>query len=334
VSLAPAPSARLVAMDAEEREGPAPARSRWGWAELLRIRRGRLMPVVLLAIGAVAMLVPFGDMILGALRSPAERLARPPVYFPAVPQWQNFRLVFETLPLGLWLFNSVVVTVAITACQLLTSTMAAYALAKFEFRGRDWILRFVLGAQLFPFFLLIIPTFFMLRYVPLFGGNGWTGTGGTGLLNTYAALVLPFVLSWYGIFMMRQFIVGVPTDIIEAARMDGAGEWAIFWRIVVPVVRPALTILGVFVFIYHWNEVIWTLTVTRSAPDLQTAPIGTYLLRSAFEDQRNLSLQQAAIVVTILPVVVLFLLTQRFYLQSAATGRARGEAPHPPKAGT
>jgi len=175
VSVAPAPAGRLGPAEAEETQHRAPAASRIAWAELLRVRRGRIVPVILLAIGAVVMLVPFGDMLLGALRSPAERLARPPVYFPARPMWENFRLVFETLPLGLWLFNSVVVTLSITACQLLTSTMAAYALAKFEFRGRDWILRFVLGAQLFPFFLLIIPTFFMLRYVPLMGGNDWTG---------------------------------------------------------------------------------------------------------------------------------------------------------------
>ena len=277
----------------------------------------------LLAVGAMVMLAPFVDMVLGALRSPAERLARPPVYWPADAQWQNFAEVFRDFPLGLWIFNSFVVTLSITACQLATSTLAGYALAKFRFAGRDLLLRFVVGAQLFPFFLLIIPIFFVLRYWPLAGGNDLLGQGGRGLLGTYAALILPFGLSWYGIFLMRQFIVTVPDELLDAARIDGAGEWRILWSIILPLVRPALMTLGVFVFIYHWNEVVWTLTVTRSSPELQTAPIGIYLIHGAFENEREKSLQQAAIIITILPVVVLFLALQRFYARSISGGMSR-----------
>lgn len=274
----------------------------------------------LLTLGALVMLVPFLDLSLGALRSPAERLARPPVYFPTDPQWQNFTSVFEAYPLARWIVNSVVVTGLITAAQLATSAMAGYALAKYEFRGRALILRFVVGAQLFPFFLLVIPLFFILRYWPLAGGNDFLGQGGRGLLGTYWALVLPFTISWYGIFLMRQFAVSIPDEMLDAARMDGAGEFRIFRSIALPLLRPALTVLGVFVFVYHWNEVVWTLTVTRSSPELQTAPIGIHLIRGAFDTEQEQSLQQAAILITILPVAVLFLSLQRLYARSLGGG--------------
>jgi multiple sugar transport system permease protein len=285
--------------------------SPWGWVGF-----------AMLLIGAMIMVVPFLDLLLGALRTPAERLMRPPAYWPATPVWQNFADVFARYPLALWIFNSVVVTVAITVLQVATSVTAGYALAKFRFRGRDLLLRFVIVAQLFPFFLFLIPLVFILRYWPLLGGNDLFGNGGTGLLGTYAALILPFTVSWYGVFLMRQFLVGVPDDLIEAARMDGAGELRILWSIVLPIVRPAAATLALFVFVYHWNEVAWTLTVTQSAPDLQTAPIGIYMVRGAFDTEAQQSLQQAMILVTIAPVIVVFLALQRFYV-SAVAGPSR-----------
>lgn len=278
----------------------------------------------LLAAGAVVMVAPFLDMFLGALRTPAERLARPPVYWPRDPQWQNFARVFTELPAGRWLFNSVFVTLTITALQLITSAMAGYALAKYRFRGANALFRTVLGAQMFPFFLFIIPVFFILRYMPLAGGNGVLGQGGTGLLNTYAALILPFAVTWYGIFLMRQFMMGVPDELIEAARLDGAGEWRIFRSIVLPLVTPGLATLGIFVFVYQWNEVIWTMTVTRTAPDLQTFPVGIYLVRGAFEEEATKSLQQAAVAVSVIPVTVAFLALQRYYVRGLTAGSVKG----------
>lgn len=293
-----------------------------GVATPARVRRHlvwRLAAIAVLTLGALAMVVPFADLFLGALRTPAERLMRPPPYLPATPVWRNFTDVFSRYPLALWIFNSTLTTVSITLLQVATSVTAGYALAKFRFRGREAILRFVIVAQLFPFFLFLIPLVFILRYWPLIGGNDLFGQGGTGLLGTYAALILPFSVSWYGIFLMRQFMIGVPDDLLEAARMDGAGEWRILWSIVLPIVRPAAATLALFVFVYHWNEVAWTLTVTQSAPELQTAPIGIYMVRGAFDTESQLSLQQAMILVTIAPVIIAFLLLQRFYV-SALTG--------------
>lgn len=292
-----------------------------------RPRRALLGPALkygLLSLGALVMVLPFLDMVLGALRTPAERLARPPAYWPQDPQWENFARVFTELPALTWLWNSVFVTLSITALQLLTSAMAGYALAKFRFPGANALFRTVLGAQMFPFFLFIIPVFFILRYVPLVGGNNMLGQGGTGFLGTYAALILPFAVTWYGVFLMRQFIMAVPDELLEAARLDGAGEFRIFFSIVLPLVTPGLATLGIFVFVYQWNEVIWTMTVTRTAPDLQTLPVGIYLLRGAFEEEATKSLQQAAVAVSVLPVMLTFLLLQRYYVRGLTEGALKG----------
>jgi len=277
-----------------------------------------------LCVGAVVMIFPFLDMFLGALRTPAERLSVPMIYWPHHPQWHNFVRVFTELPMMTWLLNSIIVTTSITIIQMLTSTMAGYALAKYRFTGSKALLSGVLGAQMFPFFLLIIPVFFLLRFVPLAGGNDLFGEGGSGLLNSYAAMILPFAVTWYGIFLMRQSFMSVPDEIIDAARIDGAGEFRIFATIVLPLVKPGLATLGIFVFIYHWNEVIWTMTVTRSAPDLQTIPVGIYLLRGAFIDQSTFSLQQASVFVSILPIMIVFLLLQRYYIRGLTAGSVKG----------
>ena len=277
-----------------------------------------------LILGAVVMIAPFLDMLLGALRTVPERLARPVVYWPHHPQWSNFARVFRELPMLRWIGNSFLVTTVITAIQLITSSTAGYALAKFRFKGRDVILRCVLGAQMFPFFLFLIPMFFILRFWPLAGGNNLLGQGGAGFLNSYISLILPFAVSWYGIFMMRQFMVSIPDELLDAARVDGAGEVRIFLTIALPLAKTALATLSIFVFIYQWNEVIWSMTATRIAPRLQTLPVGIYLIRQAFTDERTFSLQQASLVVSVVPVLVLFLMLQRYYVRGVTAGGVKG----------
>ena len=288
------------------------------------MRLATIVKYLLLSAGAVMMVVPFLDMFLGALRTPAEQLAIPQVYWPKDPQWHNFARVFTELPMARWITNSVIVTLVITALQMTTSALAGFALAKYRFAGSRLLLSGVLGAQMFPFFLLIIPVFFLLRFVPLAGGNDLFGNGGNGLLGSYTALILPFAVTWYGVFLRRQFFMSVPDEIIDAARIDGAGEFRIFATIALPLVRPGLATLAIFVFIYQWNEVIWTMTVTRSAPQLQTLPVGIYLLRGAFSDLSAESLQRAAICVSVIPIMVVFLALQRSYIRGLTAGSVKG----------
>lgn len=283
-----------------------------------------LLRVGFLSVAAMATVLPFADMILGALRTPSDLLARPPVYVPSHPDWENFRRVFTALPMARWLFNSVVVTCATTVAQLATSAAAGFAFAKYRFRGAGPLFQAVLGAQMFPFFLLLIPIFLILRFWPLAGGNDFLGAGGHGLLGGYAAMILPFCISWYGIFLMRQSMLAIPDELLDAARIDGASEIGIFLRVAMPLTKPALVTLGIFVFVYQWNEVIWTMTVTRAVPGLQTVPVGIYLLRGAFTEIQTRSLQQAALVISVIPTLVLFLALQRFYVRGLTLGSVKG----------
>jgi multiple sugar transport system permease protein len=277
-----------------------------------------------LGVGALMMVLPFADMFIGALRTPAELLARPPVYWPQTPRWNVYSEVFQRLPILPWYVNSIIVTFAITVLQLVTSAMAGFALAKYEFRGRNFLFNIVLAAQMFPFFLFLIPLFFLMRYWPLAGGNDILGQGGTGFLGSYVGLILPFMVTWYGIFLMRQFMIGLPTELMEAARIDGCSEFRIFSQIMLPLLKPAFATLGIFVFIYHWNEFIWTMTISRSAPQLQTLPVGIYLARSVFPNIQDQAFLQAALAISTVPVAILFLVLQRYYVKGMVMSGIKG----------
>lgn len=283
-----------------------------------------ILKYAVLTAGAAMMVLPFADMFIGALRTPAELLARPPIYWPQTPRWNVYIEVFQRLPILPWYVNSIIVTLAITVLQLVTSAMAGFALAKYEFRGRNFLFNIVLAAQMFPFFLFLIPLFFIMRYWPLAGGNDILGQGGTGFLGSYVGLILPFMVTWYGIFLMRQFMIGLPTELMEAARIDGCSEFRIFSQIMLPLLKPAFATLGIFVFIYHWNEFIWTMTVSRSAPQLQTLPVGIYLARSVFPDIQDQAFLQAALAISTVPVAILFLVLQRYYVKGMVMSGIKG----------
>jgi multiple sugar transport system permease protein len=285
---------------------------------------GSILKYGLLIAGAIMMILPFADMFIGALRTPAELLARPPVYWPQTPRWSVYAEVFQRLPVLPWYVNSLFVTVTITLLQLVTSSMAGFALAKYEFWGCKLLFNTVLAAQMFPFFLFLIPMFFLMRYWPLAGGNDLFGQGGTGFLGSYVGLILPFMVSWYGIFLMRQFMIGLPSELMEAARIDGCSEFRIFSQIMLPLLKPAFATLGIFVFIYHWNEFIWTMTISRSAPQLQTLPVGIYLARSVFPDIQDQAFLQAALAISTVPVAILFLVLQRYYVRGMVMSGIKG----------
>lgn len=283
-----------------------------------------VLKYLFLSVGAVLVLLPFLEMFVGALRTPAERVATPPGFWPEVPQWRTYTQVFAELPMLRWYANSLLITVIVTLLQLLTSTMAGFALAKYQFRGRDVIFRAVLGAQMFPFFLFLIPLFFIMRFFPFAGGNDLFGQGGIGLLGTYTAVILPFMVTYYGIFLMRQFMLSIPDALLDAARIDGASEFRIFWSVVLPLLKPALVTLGVFVFLYQWNEFIWTLTITRANPELQPLTVGIYLMQSAYDTTSGQSLRQAALAVSVVPLALVFLTLQKYYVRGLMMSGIKG----------
>jgi len=271
---------------------------------------------LVVAIGGVMMVVPFFDTVFSSLKGPGEYGIFPYRFFPETWTWDNYTAAFEQLQLDKLFFNSVVVTLVVTASVLITSAMAGYALAKLRFRGRDVIFRFVLATMMLPPFLLLIPDFLIMLNWPLVGGNNILGQGGFGgMTNNIVSLMLPFLVSGFGIFLMRQFMVGVPDEMLEAARIDGAGEWRLFFNIVLPQATPVAITLGVITFVGQWNEYIWSSLIASANPDLMTLPVGIQMLQSFIDPNRTMPIVMAGIVISTLPVLIIFLFLQKYYVR-------------------
>jgi multiple sugar transport system permease protein len=277
-----------------------------------------------LALGGFLMLVPFLEMILGSLKTQAEMIAIPMVWIPKTPQWKHYADVVKMIPMAKLYKNSLIVSSSVTVLVLLTSSLTGFALAKYQFKGRDAFFKFLLSTLMFPQFIFLIPVYFLLKNVPLAGGNDLFGAGGSGLLKTYWALILPFACSGFGIFLMRQFMLTIPDDLLQAARIDGAGEFRIFWQIVLPNLGPALATLAIFTFIGTWNEFIWAMVITTSARDLMTLPVGIQLLRGNLDPLRVAGLMRAALTIAVIPMLLFFITLQRYYIRGITMTGLKG----------
>lgn len=280
-------------------------------------RRGRppWPSYLVVAAGAVLTVVPFLDMVMTSFKGPGEFGTLPYRFLPEAFDPANYRAAIHQLDLPVLFRNSVVATTLITGSVLLTSSLAGYALAKLRFPGRDLVFRLVLSTMMFPPFLFLIPHFLILVHWPLAGGNDLTGHGGAGLTASVVALALPFLVSGFGIFLTRQFLVSLPDEVLEAARIDGAGEFAVWWRIVLPQTKPVLLTLGLLTFVDAWNEYIWALLVSTADPDVMTLPVGIQLLQDHVDPARTTPVVMAGLVLSVLPVLVLFLLMQKHYVR-------------------
>ncbi|MGW2208875.1 carbohydrate ABC transporter permease [Streptomyces sp. NPDC001781] len=281
-------------------------------------RRFPWLSYLLVVTGAVLTVLPFLDMVMTSFKGPGEAGTLPYRFLPEAFGLSNYRAAVDQLDLPLLFRNSVIATTVINASVLLTSSLAGYALAKLRFRGRDFIFRLVLSTMMFPPFLFFVPHFLILVHWPLAGGNDLLGRGGAGLTVSIVALAMPFLVNGFGIFLMRQFMVSIPDEVLEAARIDGAGEFAVWWRIVVPQTKPVMVTLGLLTFVDAWNEYIWALLVSTANPGVMTLPVGIQLLQDHVDPTRTMPIVMAGLVLSILPVLVLFLLLQRHYVRGIA----------------
>lgn len=272
---------------------------------------------LILLIASAIMFLPFFWLFSASLMTPRELIAIPPKWVPTVPQWHNYPEVFKRIPIFLYYKNSLIVAVSVTLLVLFTSSTAGYAFAKLRFPGRSSLFRFILITMMFPGFLFIVPVYYILKRFPLLGGNNIFGMGGSGALNSHLALILPFTASGYGIFLMRQFIMTIPDELLDAARVDGASEFLIFARIVLPLTKPALASLALFTFISQWNSFLWPLIVTSARPYLITLPVGIQRLSLTFSTNipENQHLIMAGLVLQVIPAVLVFLYLQRYYIK-------------------
>ena len=262
---------------------------------------------LILVGGAFVMVFPFVWMMIASLMTAGEIQLRPPVWLPAVPQFNNYTELVDSIPIARLYFNSLFTSGIIVFGVLLSSSLAGFAFAKYRFPGRELLFYLILATMMIPFFVTLIPVFFIVRQL------GW--------IDTYQGLVIPGLTSAYGIFLMRQFMLTVPDEIIDAARIDGASELSIYWRIVLPLIKPALATLGTFVFIGSWNNFLWPLLVLNSR-ELMTLPLGINSLRSLYADNTNLLMAGTA--VSVLPMLLLFIYLQRYFIQGIALTGLKG----------
>jgi len=255
-----------------------------------------------LLIGLVIMVVPFVWMLLGSFKTTAELRQVPPTWWPENFTLDNFTNLFGRENFARYFFNSTVVAVSVTIGNLVFCSMLGYALAKLEFPGKRVVFLLVLATLLVPSVVTFMPLFLVASNL--------------GILNTHAGLILPFLAGAFGVFLMRQFIMGIPDELLDAARVDGAGEYYIFWRIVMPLCGAPLATLAILTFLGSWNSFLWPL-VAALTQDLYTLPVAVALF-STGQQESNIALQLAGAVIVVAPVVLIFIVLQRFFTQGIA----------------
>jgi multiple sugar transport system permease protein len=263
------------------------------------IRVGESVLIVVFTVVTIIFVMPLVMMLLSSFKSTAEILRVPPTLLPQAPTLDSFRTVLSEAPYGLWYRNSLVVATAVTAIALFTSSVGGYIFAKFEFPLKQPLFVLILITLMIPFPVLLIPNYIIANRL--------------GVLNSLWALVLPGMVSAFGIFLIRQFAAGIPRDLIEAARLDGASEWAIFSRIVLPLLRPALAALGVFTFLASWNDYLWPLVAINDL-DKSTLPLALTFFNSVHSTRYDLVM--AAATMAVVPVLVVFLIFQRHIVKA------------------
>ena len=269
-------------------------------------RRDVVARTVLYAVLGVGLLVvagPFVWMLLSSVKPEAEIRRVPPSWWPEHFTLANYDELFSRLDFPRYFANSLIVAVLVTAGNLLFCSALGYALAKLRFPGQRVLFGLVLGTLMVPGMAVFVPQFVLVSNL--------------NLVNSYAGLVLPFLAGPFGVFLMRQYLLSMPDELIEAARVDGAGEFRIFWRIILPLCRPALATLGILTFLTSWNNFLWPLVVATTE-DKYTLPVALALY-SVGQNRLNYGLALAGAVVVVMPVLIVFVLLQRHFMRGIAT---------------
>ena len=261
---------------------------------------------LLLGMAAVT-LFPLLWMVSASLMPASDSAMYPPPLVPSHPTLANYRELFAHAGMGRYLLNSVLIAVSATFLSLLFNVSAGYAFAKLRFAGRDRIFKGLVGALVVPGQVAMVPLFLLLKEM--------------GLVNTYGAVIVPALASIFGIFLVRQYALSIPDDLLEAARIDGASEFRIFRSIVVPVLKPIIVTLGVFTLLGTWNDFMWPLIVLTDDA-LHTLPVA--LAGLSREHVQDNGLMMAGSMLTTLPVLLVFIALQRYYIEGLTAGSIKG----------
>ncbi|NLE14963.1 MAG: carbohydrate ABC transporter permease [Spirochaetales bacterium] len=262
---------------------------------------------LLLVLCSLAMLMPFVWMLSSSLKLDKDVFTFPIEWFPSNPRWENYAEIWTTIPLAQFLKNTAKLTLIVTFLQLLTSSFAAYAFAKLQFKGRDLLFLGYVATIAMPWQVYMVPQFMLMRSF--------------GLNNTHSAIIFLQAFSAFGVFLMKQFYMSVPDELCEAARIDGMSEYRIWALIMLPLSKPALSTLTIFTFVNTWNDFLGPLLyLTRM--ELKTIQIGLRMFISQYSSEYGLIM--AASVVALIPVVIVFLALQKFFVQGVATAGLKG----------
>lgn len=273
------------------------ATDRAGSNRHLRRRIGHITLHAALLVGTFFMVMPFLWMVSTSLKVPKEIFKYPPIWIPTEIAWANYRDALTALPFDRFYLNSAIVSVSSTLIQVLAAALAAFAFARLRFKGRNPLFLLYLATLMIPFQVTMIPNFILISRV-----LDW--------YNTYQALIFPTSFSAFSVFLLRQFFAGLPMELDEAARMDGASTLRIWWQIILPLSGPALAALSIFSFLGSWNSFLWPLVVTASN-EMRTIPVGL----SAFQGEYNTAwnLLMAGSVIALVPVLAVYMVGQNWF---------------------
>jgi multiple sugar transport system permease protein len=284
---------------------------------VLRVLTGSVIPRIVLLLGAVVFLAPFYWMIVTALKTPQEGSTFPPTLLPANWAWSNFVDAVNFIPFGLYTLNSVIITVGSTIGAVLSNTLIAYGFSRIQWPGRDIVFYICVATIFLPYPVILVALFDIFGRLPSFGIQG-----ARSWVDTFLPLIVPaFFGNPFYIFLMRQFMMGIPKELSDAAKVDGASEIQTFWKVILPLTRPAVTVVAILAAVAAWNEFLLPLLYLQSN-DKYPLAVGLAFFTSEHDVAYNLLMAASTLIV--LPLVVIFVLAQRFFIEGITVGGVKG----------
>ncbi len=276
---------------------------------------------IALGLTALSMLIPFLWMLFTSFKPQQEIFKMPPIVFTTHYTLVHYAKALTQGNFLLYFKNSMVVSVWTTVLTVIVTSLAGYAFARLKWRGREFLFMIVLAVMMLPGLIALIPTFLIVKATPFAGGNNWLGVGGNGWLDSFPGLIIPAVGGGFYVFLLRQFFLTLPTELEDAGRIDGCGEFGIFWQIMLPLCKPVLAVVALFSFQSSWNDFLWPLVIVQS-DRLRTIQLGLTLFRS--QHTIDWGVLMAGTAIATLPTVILVLSFQRYFVQGIALTGIKG----------
>ncbi len=280
----------------------------------LKLKQFRI--IILLSLIAILMGSPFFWMFISSLKPNSELFSATPKILPDNMTLDHYRDAITTGGFGRYFMNSIIVALLSMLINVVFCSLAGYAFARLQFPMKNFFFLLLLSTMMIPVQVTLVPTFLIVKAFPLVGGNNIFGEGGTGLLNTYAGLIIPHVMNAFGVFIMRQFYLQFPRELSEAARIDGAGEFSIFLKIFLPLGKPSMAALAIFTFTQAWDDFLWPLVVTSSSK-MRTLQLGLEVFKNRYT--ADWGPLMAATTLSIIPVLIIFITFQKYFTDTALT---------------